>query len=353
VSAAPVAPPAGRRAVLEALAAAALFGIAAPLTKLLVYGLPALQLAGLLYLGAGLAMLPFGWRRGAVPLDGRNRLRVLGAVVCGGVLAPVFLVLALRIAPATIVSLLLTLEIAATAALGALFFHDRLGGRGWLGVGGVLAAGVILAWSGGSASALTVALVATACLLWGLDNNLTALVDAMSPARLTLLKGAVAGLVNLGLAALLTPAMPGALALGAALAIGAVCYGASLLLYIRAAQRLGAVRAHATFATAPFFGIGLAALLFVDTLSVTAVLAMGLAGVSVFTLLRDRHSHRHHHEALDHEHSHRHDDGHHQHAHDDLPGGTRHSHRHQHAAEEHAHPHVPDLHHRHAHREKS
>lgn len=353
MSAAPQVQPAGRGAVLEALAAAALFGAAAPLTKLLVYSVPTLQLAGLLYLGAALAMLPFGWRRGAAPVDGRNRLRVLGAVLCGGLLAPVLLVLALRIDDAAVVSLLLTLEIAATAALGALFFHDRLAGRGWLGVGGVLAAGAILAWSGGSAAVLTVALVGTACLLWGLDNNLTALVDALSPARLTLIKGGVAGIGNLALAALLTPALPGALELGAALAIGALCYGVSLLLFIRAAQRLGAVRAHATFATAPFFGIALAAMLLGDSLTVSAALAMGLAGVSVFTLLRDRHSHWHRHEALEHEHRHRHDDGHHLHAHDDPPAGSWHTHRHRHAAQSHAHPHVPDLHHRHAHREDS
>ncbi|MDX2168043.1 MAG: DMT family transporter [Deltaproteobacteria bacterium] len=342
---------AARGAVLEALAAAALFGAAAPLGKLLVYRLAPLQLAGLLYLGAALAVLPVAWRRGG-PMDGANRRRLAAAVLCGGIVAPVLLVLALRIADAAAVSLLLTLEVAATAALGALFFRDVLGRRGWVGIAGVLLASATLAWSGGAPGLLTAALVGLACLLWGLDNNLTALIDALPPARVTLIKGAVAGGCNLLLAALLMPEWPGLTDVAAALAIGALCYGLSLVLFIRAAQRLGAVRAQATFATAPFWGVALAAAVLGEALPIGAVGAMLLAGLSVFILVRARHTHWHRHEPLEHEHSHRHDDGHHAHEHDGLPADTRHTHRHAHGAIAHAHPHLPDLHHRHAHEDR-
>ena len=338
-----------RGAPLEALAAAALFGAATPLCKLLVYRMPALELAGLLYLGAALAMLPLAARGGWGRLDAANRRRLTGVVVLGGIVAPVLVLLALRIAAAATVSLLLTLEVAATAVLGALFFRDALGGRGWAGIAGILAAGAGLAWAGGPPAALTAVLVGLACLAWGLDNNFTALIDAWSPARVTLIKGLIAGSFNLGLAAWLTPALPAALDAAAALAIGAVCYGLSLWLYIRAAQRLGAVRAQATFATAPFWGVALAALALGESMPISAVLAMAVAGGSVFLLLRDRHAHGHRHDAVAHVHSHRHDDAHHDHAHADLPADTRHSHSHAHAAVEHAHAHLPDLHHRHRH----
>ncbi|MEO8602074.1 MAG: EamA family transporter [bacterium] len=342
----------GRRAPLEALAAAALFGAAAPLTKTLVYSLPALQLAGLLYLGAALAVVPLALRRQAgerLRLDAANRRRLLGAVLLGGIAAPLLFVLALKIASAASVALLLTLEVAATAALGALIFRDPLGARGWVGVAGIIAASALVAWGGGAPSVLASVLVGAACVGWALDNHLTALIDALPPARTTLIKGAVAGAFNLTLAALLTPSLPTLRAAGAALLIGGACYGLSLVLYIRAAQRLGAVRAQATFATAPFWGVGLAALVFGEGLSMVAAVAMGLAAGAVFLLLRDQHAHRHRHAALQHAHEHDHADGHHTHAHGDQSATSRHTHPHTHAETEHAHRHRPDLHHRHEH----
>jgi drug/metabolite transporter (DMT)-like permease len=339
------------RAPLEALAAAALFGAAAPLSKLLVYQLPALELAGLLYIGAALAVAPLA-RRGsgnAAGLDAANRRRLAGAVLFGGIAAPILLLLALKIESAAAVALLLTLEVAATALLGALFFRDRLGGRGWLGVAGIIAASSAVGWGGGAPGVLAAVLVGAACLGWAIDNHCTALIDALTPARTTLVKGIVAGAINLLLAAGLTPQVPTLRQAAAGLAIGAACYGLSLVLYIRAAQQLGAVRAQATFATAPFFGVGLAALLFGEGLSLVATVAMAIAALSVFLLLRDQHAHTHRHAALSHTHEHAHDDGHHHHAHDGVPPSRRHTHAHAHEAVEHAHRHAPDLHHRHEH----
>ena len=47
------------------------------------------------------------------------------------------------------------------------------------------------------------------------------------------------------------PALPGVLA---ALVLGALAYGASIVLYIRGAQHLGATRSQMLFATAPVRG---------------------------------------------------------------------------------------------------
>src|SRR6185369_12373369 len=138
-------------------------------------------LAGLLYLGAALAMVPaVSRRRRMVRLDPPNRARLLGMVLFGGCLAPVLLLAALRMTPAGSVALLLNLEIAATAVLGALWFAEPLGRRGWFGVAGIIAAGALL--SGGSWPGIAAALcVVAACVCWGLDNHLTALIDGMTP----------------------------------------------------------------------------------------------------------------------------------------------------------------------------
>src|SRR5438552_3551269 len=83
--------------VLAALVSAALFGAATPASKALLQDLHPLQVAGLLYLGACLGVLPIALRgaRSLWPTGRANRLRLLGTVICGGIVAPVFLLLAL------------------------------------------------------------------------------------------------------------------------------------------------------------------------------------------------------------------------------------------------------------------
>jgi drug/metabolite transporter (DMT)-like permease len=335
------------------LVSAALFGAATPASKELLAELAPLQLAGLLYLGAALGVAPGLVSRRALPFprEARGRRRLLGAIALGGVLGPVLLLLGLSLARAASVALWLNLELVATAALGALFFRDRLGAAGWLGAGVAVAAGALLTLGEGAAGIRAAALVAGACVCWGFDNHWTAQLDTLPVTATTFWKGAVAGATNLGLGLALAPFVASPAAVGAALATGALCYGVSIALYVSAAQALGATRAQVVFASAPLFGVGIAALWLGEPLSAAQLGAAVLLAGSVALVLRDRHSHLHAHEALAHVHWHRHDDGHHLHAHPSGEGGAGHAHWHVHPALRHAHPHWPDLHHRHAHGE--
>ena len=334
------------------LAAAALFGASPPLAKLLLARVDPIQLAGLLYLGAAAAVLPFSLRGGshARLRQPRHLAYLAGAVVAGGVVGPLFLVAALATSRSASVSLWLNLEAVATALLGWLFFREHLGRRTLLAVFLVVAAGVILAAPDGTAGARAAALVLLACAAWGLDNNLTALIDGLTPAQSTLVKGTVAGSINLavGLAAAGEPP-PLDAALGA-LAVGALGYGLSIALYIRGAQELGATRAQLVFASAPLAGLAIAWSALAEPVLASQLVAAGLIAAGIALLSRSHHEHPHHHEAVTHSHSHRHDDGHHDHQHPGLPATTRHTHEHEHAPVTHRHPHVPDLHHRHRHR---
>jgi drug/metabolite transporter (DMT)-like permease len=340
-------------ALLLALASALLFGAATPASKLLLDSLEPFQLAGLLYVGAAFGMVPVvaRERRAAAPLhlDRANGARLLGAVVFGGVLGPVLLLAALRLTLAGSVALLLNLEMVATAVLGVALFREQLGRAGWLGVLGVVAAGAIVSADAGWPGVLAALLVAAACTCWGLDNHLTALIDGITPARSTLVKGAGAGAVNLAIGLASDPLAAPAGAIAAALAVGALSYGASIALYIAAAHELGATRAQAIFATAPFAGALLSFALLGEPVRVAHATAAALLAASVAALLWSRHAHLHVHQAMEHVHSHRHDDGHHTHDHLDLPASTRHRHAHSHERLVHAHPHWPDVHHRHGH----
>lgn len=334
------------------LAAAALFGASPPIAKALLARIDPIQLAGLLYLGAAAAVLPFSLRGGSGRRlrQRRHLLYLAGAVIAGGIAGPLLLVAALAASRSASVSLWLNLEAVATAVLGWMFFREHLGRRTLLAVLLVVAAGAILAAPDGVAGARAAVLVLVACAAWGLDNNLTALIDGLTPAQCTLVKGVVAGAINLGVGLAVAGEPPPLDAALIALAVGALGYGLSIALYIRGAQELGATRAQLVFASAPLAGLAIAWTALAEPVLTAQLVAAGLVAIGIALLARSHHDHRHHHPAMTHTHSHRHDDGHHDHQHPGLPPETRHTHEHQHEPITHRHPHVPDLHHRHGHR---
>jgi drug/metabolite transporter (DMT)-like permease len=343
----------GNRGAAAGLAAAALFGVATPLAKVLLGQVGPWLLAGLLYTASGLAL--FAWR--AVRRAPRVQLRrrdlpvALGAVGFGGVLAPVLLMVGLASMPASGASLLLNTEALFTAAIAWLVFREATDLRMVLGFAVIAAGAVVLSWPGQAqfASGWATAAVLGACLSWGIDNNLTRRIATYDASWLAAVKGAVAGPINLIIAFALGAQLPSLPALGGAALIGVVSYGVSLVLFIRALEALGTARAGAYFSVAPFFGASLAMILgepFTWALALAAVL-MAL-GVAIH--LTERHEHAHTHQARSHDHEHVHDDRHHDHAHVPpvLPG-TRHRHAHDHPEQTHTHRHFPDTDHGHQH----
>lgn len=340
-----------RTPALWCLLAAFLFGASTPAAKVLLDTIPPITLAGLLYLGAALAVLPFSPRGGSAALrrDRANLGRLLGAVVLGGAVAPVLLLVGLSGAPAASVALWLNLEVVITALLARAFFREHLGARGLLAVGAAFVAGALLVAPSHFGSFRAGVVVGLACLCWGVDNNLTALIDGFTPAQYTLAKGFMAGVMNVSLGLALTAAGYDWRLILAALALGAFSYGLSLVLYVAGAQQMGAARSQMLFAASPFVGAILSWAVLgepVQPLQIVAALVMA-AGVAV--VLSAQHGHVHAHEDTIHTHSHRHDDGHHEHAHAGQPAHVRHTHPHAHEALTHVHPHAPDLHHRHGH----
>lgn len=274
----------------------------------------------------------------------------MGAVLLGGVVGPILLLAGLRMASATSVSLLLNVELAATAVIGFVMFREHFTAPAVLGVAGVVLSGVLLTWAEDGLPGVGAGLlVMAACVCWALDNHLTALIDGLTPSRSTLWKGAVAGIVNSAIGLAVAPLSASASFIIAAIIVGALCYGASIVLYITAAQQLGATRAQSVFASAPFIGAALSLLALGEPLTGTQLAAGVILLASIVAITSSAHEHPHDHATVEHIHSHRHDDGHHDHEHPGLPPSTRHTHAHQHERVSHAHPHWPDLHHRHSH----
>ncbi|HWS58947.1 MAG TPA: DMT family transporter [Actinotalea sp.] len=338
-----------RRGVVRAGLAALLFGASTPFASQLAQGTSAFTLAGLLYLGAALAVLPTSLRHRPHPASLRRGAgRLTTAVVVGGAIGPVLLALGLQHTSAASASLLLNLELVFTVVLAATVFHEHIGSRVALGAALVAVASLLLTGPGATADLrLGAVLIAAACLCWAIDNSVTAELDELAPAHITLAKGLVAGTANtlLGLAGAPAPPLP---TVGAALLVGALGYGLSITLWVSGARDLGAARAQVVFASAPFIGAVVAWTVFDEAITAAALAALTLAALGVALVTRSDHAHPHVHEAIEHDHEHTHDDGHHDHVHADGFTG-RHQHPHTHLRLEHAHPHVPDLHHRHDH----
>jgi drug/metabolite transporter (DMT)-like permease len=341
--------------VFMAVLSAVFFGMSTPAGKLLLRHIEYFELAGLLYLGAALGVLPvavYQLRKKNFHVDRKNFIRLAGAVVFGGILGPVFLLGGLRMASASSVSLWLNFELVATALLGVLFFRDHLSSLGWLGVAGALLAGILITLQEGSSGFLSLSLVLLACLFWGLDNHLTALIDALTPAQTTFLKGLIAGSTNFVIGSSVARRLPDFGTAGVALVVGIFAYGLSIVLYINAAQGLGATRSQILFASAPFFGVLFSVIFLSEELSWIQIGAAFILAASILFIIFNRHSHLHEHEEMEHIHMHHHDDSHHDHVH--LPGESagRHSHLHRHKKERHSHIHYPDVHHRHGHEKR-
>jgi len=182
-----------------------------------------------------------------------------------------------------------------------------------LGAFAILAGAVLVSWQGSVGGVGLGALaIAGACFAWGIDNNLTRKLSSADPVQIALIKGLVAGGVNLGLALMLGARMPPVGSLAAAAVVGFFGYGVSLVFFVLALRFLGAARTGAYFSAAPFIGASLALLIFREPLTARLVAAGSLMALGLYLHLTERHSHTHEHEGLDHTHSHVHDT-HHQH----------------------------------------
>ena len=307
--------------IVYALLAAVLFGASTPLAKLLLGAVPPALLAGLLYIGAGAGLGTFRLLRpGAggneAPLGRADLPWLAGSVLAGGVAGPLLLMLGLARIDAAAAALLLNLEAVFTLAIAWLALGEGTDRRIVLGAGAILAGAGLLSWSGGplAGPGWGSLAIAGACLAWAIDNNLTRRLAAADPVALTIVKGLVAGSVNLLIGLLAGAAWPGLAVIAAALAVGLAGYGVSLVLFILALRHLGTARTGAYFSTAPFIGAFLAVLLLGEPATPLLAAAGALMAIGLWLHLSERHAHGHVHERLSHAHRHVHDP-HHRHAH--------------------------------------
>lgn len=158
------------------LCAAASFGLSAPLAKLLLGSVTPTLLAGLLYLGAALALWTVRLARGPsreAPLRRADALTLTAVVVSGGIAGPILMLLGLARLSAFAGSLLLNLEAPFTMLLAVVVFREHLARRAAVAALCILIGAAFLKLQPGAVVLDTqgVLYLAAACGCWALDNK--------------------------------------------------------------------------------------------------------------------------------------------------------------------------------------
>ena len=281
-----------------ALISAALFGASTPLAKLLLRDIDPWMLAGILYLGSGVGLIGLkflsvasGGGHSESKLRGTDWLWLGSAILSGGLIGPVLLMVGLARSTAATASLLLNLEGVFTALLAWFVFHENFDRRIALGMAAIVAGGLTLSTgdaptAGGFFGPLA---IAGACLAWAIDNNLTRRISQADPVQIAMLKGSVAGTVNVAIALARGSSGPGPASLALAGVVGFVGYGLSLVLFVVALRNLGTARTGAYFSLAPFFGGVLAVLVLHEAVTARLLVAGALMALGVYLHLTERH----------------------------------------------------------------
>lgn len=349
--------------IIQALLAALLFGASSPLAKILLGEVAPVPLAAFLYLGSGIGLLIYQMIKAIgkdkdkglkeAPLSQKDTLWLIGAVIFGGVIAPIISMTSLKITPASTASLLLNFEGIATTLIAVMFFKEGITRRMWVAILFITCASVLLSWDFSNQWGISLGALGIlgACVCWGIDNNFTRNISAKNPFTIVIIKGLGAGSFSLLLGCMIHSPFPNIITIIKAMILGCFSYGVSLVLFVLAMRSLGSARTSTFFGTAPFIGAILSFVLFRESLGIMFVISLPIMIIGTVLLFKEDHVHKHKHEHIIHEHRHNHLDSHHEHSHmqGEIPKDGYHSHKHEHKEMEHEHSHTPDIHHRHSH----
>lgn len=248
------------RAIVYALAAALFYALNVPCSKALLKEVPPTYMAAFLYLGAGIGVgvmyLIYGRKSEAKPLNRKDAPYVIGMIVLD-IVAPILLMVGIRLGNASNASLLGNFEIVATSLIAFWFFREKISGRLWTAIVLVSIASAVLSFAGEgsftfSAGSLFV-LAAASC--WGLENNCTRRISDKSTYQIVTVKGLCSGTGSLLIALALGERFPDFGRIPVILLLGFIAYGLSIFSYVRAQSVLGAACTGAYYAAAPFLGV--------------------------------------------------------------------------------------------------
>lgn len=255
------------KAIISSLLAAVLFAISTPLSKKLMENIPPTFMAGFLYLGAGVGvgiMYIFNYKKEdkSLKLD-KSDFKYTIAMIGLDILAPLLLMLGIKLGSASNASLLENFEIVATSLIALIIFKEKVSSRLWIAIFFIIISSFILTFDDKTSLDFSIGsiFVLLATISWGLENNCTKKISEKSTYQIVTLKGIFSGLGSLFIGLLLKEKIINYKYIFLAMILGFVAYGLSIFLYVRAQRDLGASKTSAYYSVAPFVGAFLAFLI--------------------------------------------------------------------------------------------
>lgn len=269
-------------AVCYAIAAAVFYALNVPCSKLLLERIAPTYMAAFLYLGAGVGvgiMYLFHHKDEAQAerLEKKDLPYTVGMVLLD-IIAPILLMLGVKLGTSANASLLGNFEIVATTLIALFIFKEKVSGKLWAAIGLITLSSIILSFGGEGIFTFSfgslLVLGATAC--WGLENNCTRSISDKSTYQIVTIKGFGSGTGSLIVAVIIGEKLPEIKNILPAVVLGFVAYGLSIFTYIRAQKTLGAAKTSAYYAVAPFIGAFLSFMILHESLTIAYLIALAV-----------------------------------------------------------------------------
>lgn len=269
-------------AICYAIAAAVFYALNVPCSKLLLEKISPTYMAAFLYLGAGagvgiMYLFHHKHEASAERLEKRDMPYTVGMVLLD-IIAPILLMLGVKLGTSANASLLGNFEIVATTLIALFIFKEKVSRKLWAAIGLITLSSIILSFGGEGSFTFSVGsllvLGATAC--WGLENNCTRSISDKSTYQIVTIKGFGSAAGSLIVAVIIGEKLPDIKYILPAVVLGFVAYGLSIFTYIRAQKTLGAAKTSAYYAVAPFIGAFLSFILLHERLTIVYLIALAV-----------------------------------------------------------------------------
>lgn len=293
------------KAIIFAFLAAVFYAISVPVSKYLLEYVPVTFLAAFLYLGAGIgvgAMYIFQYKKEdpSSRLKKKDRLYVVAMIVLD-IIAPIFMMLGVKLGSASNASLLGNFEIVVTTIIALFIFKEAISKRLWTAIAFITISSIVLSFEGWESMDFSMGslFVLLATSSWGLENNCTRKISEKSTYQIVVLKGIFSGLGAFLIGLIVDEKLPEVKFILMTMLLGFASYGLSLFIYIRAQNTLGAAKTSTYYAVAPFVGVFFAFAFGKEKITARFIVALFFMIVGTVCVVRDTiinsHSHIHDH----------------------------------------------------------
>ena len=280
-------------AICYAIAAAVFYALNVPCSKLLLDHIAPTFMAAFLYLGAGfgVGMMYLFHRKHEEPaewLSKKDMPYTVGMILLD-ILAPILLMIGVKLGTSANASLLGNFEIVATTVIALLIFKEKASRMLWTAIGLITLSSFILSFGGEGSFSFSVGslFVLGATICWGLENNCTRSISKKSTYQIVTIKGLCSGSGSLLIALIIGEKLTDIRYIIPVLLLGFVAYGMSIFTYIRAQKTLGAAKTSAYYAIAPFVGVFLSFVLLKESLTLAYAAALSVMILGTFLVIAD------------------------------------------------------------------